>query len=76
MTDAELDELFTFQNCVGVPNQRFQEIRDDAKKLAWCINKNGGLQSDKDLSIEKLRECVHFAIASICFEKKEDKMPY
>ena len=28
------------------------------------------------LVVQKLRECVHFAIASICFEKPEDKLPY
>ncbi len=76
MTDAELDEIFTYQNCANIPPERFQEIRNSAKSLAWSINKNGGVQADKDLAIQKLRECVHFAIASICFEKPEDKMPY
>lgn len=76
MTDAELEEIFTYQNCAGIPEERFTEIRRSAKLLAWSINEHGGLQRDKDIAFQKLRECVHFAIASICFEKSQDQMPY
>jgi len=71
MTDAELEEIFTYQNPSNIDPVRFQEIRDSAKKLAFAINKNGGWSEDKARSIQKLRETVFFAIASIVFEHKD-----
>lgn len=76
MTDAELDELFTYQNPTNIDPCRFDEIRLNAKKLAWSINENGGWSEDKKRAIMKLRECVFFAIASIVFEGNDEKMPY
>lgn len=71
MTDEELEEIFTYQNPSNIDPKRFQEIRNEAKNLAYAINKNGGWTKDKEMAIKKLRECIFYAIASIIFEHKE-----
>lgn len=72
MNDAEINELFTYQNSSHIDPVRFEEIREAAKELAKKINLHGGWADDKKRALQNLRVTVFFAIASICFEHKED----
>lgn len=62
-----IKKLFTYHPASDIELRRFEEIRNGAKELARAIYRNGGTHRGKDIdtSIEKLRECVYFAIASI-----------
>jgi hypothetical protein len=65
--EEKIQNLFTYHPANDVELRRFEEIRECAKQLARAIYRNGGhnRKDDISLSIQKLRECVFFAIASI-----------
>lgn len=58
-------DLFTYHNPANIDPERFLAIRRKAKELAELIKLHGGNWDDQDRAIEKLRECVFYAIASI-----------
>lgn len=65
-------DLFTYHPASNIDPQRFLNIRSKAKELAETIKKDGGNWDDQDRAIEKLRECVFYAIASIAIPEVED----
>jgi|HubBroStandDraft_3_1064219.scaffolds.fasta_scaffold274267_2 hypothetical protein len=79
MNVNDIDILFTYHNPCNVDLIRFDEIRGLAKSLGKSILIHGGKKEDVQRSIEKLRECIFFAIASIVVpelsqEVKENKI--
>lgn len=68
MTPKEIDEIFTYHNPVGIDPERFEKIRNAAKQLGVAILDNGGYKPDVNKSVDKLRECIFYAISSIVFE--------
>ncbi|HEY5235260.1 MAG TPA: hypothetical protein VIJ14_03695 [Rhabdochlamydiaceae bacterium] len=65
----DIDILFTYHTATDVAQTRFTEIREAAKHLGRMILSHGGKEEDKRLSIQKLRESVFYAIASIAVPK-------
>lgn len=65
MTENDIELLFTYHNPVGLDPNRFTEIREAAKLLGLSILKNGGKESEIEKSIDQLRKCVFYAVASI-----------
>lgn len=68
-TNENIDSLFTYHNPSGIDPMRFEKIREAAKELGRMIVENGGNEFDEDLAIQKLRECVYYAVASIVVPK-------
>lgn len=68
MKEKDIEEFFTYHPPVGDQAERYQEIREAAKVLAYTINKNCEDSADKSAAIRKLRECVMTANASIALE--------
>lgn len=58
-------DIFTYHTADNISITRFKEIRDSAKILHNKILINGENEQDIERAIEKLRECVFYAIASI-----------
>lgn len=71
--DRHVDLLFDYHNPSDVAAERFSDIRLAAKVLARTIIKHGGhdRMRDIDRSIDKIREAVFYAIASIVIPKEE-----
>jgi len=61
----DIDNLFTYHNPSDLDPNRFTLIREAAKSLGKIIIENGGKESDIEKSLNKLRESVFYAIASI-----------
>lgn len=72
-TNNDIDLLFTYHNPQHIDPTRFTNIRSMANKLAKEIIENGGSDVDVSRSIQKLRECVFYAIASIAVPELSDK---
>jgi hypothetical protein len=64
MNDNDIEILFTYHNPQGLEPEMFDELRNTAKILGKIILKNGKTK-DKEKSVQKLRECIYYAIASI-----------
>lgn len=65
LTESDIDLLFTYHNPQHINPERFTEIRKAAKELALKILAHGGSEKDIVKSINKLRESLFYAIASI-----------
>jgi hypothetical protein len=65
MNNKDIEAIFTYHNPAGIDVNRFTLIREAAKHLGIMILENGGTIRDVNIAISKLRECIHFAIASI-----------
>lgn len=61
----DIDTLFKYHNPSDIDVTRFAKIREAAKELGCMIIEHGGKDVDQERSIQKLRECVFYAIASI-----------
>lgn len=68
-TEKDIENLFKYHNPPNIDVNRFQFIRDAAKELGKSIIKNGGNEHDVERSLQKLRETVFYAIASIVVPK-------
>lgn len=68
-TNENIDSLFTYHNPSGIDLMRFEKIREAAKELGRMIVEHGGNEADEERAIQKLRECVFYAIASIVVPK-------
>ncbi len=64
-TEDHMDILFTYHNPQHMNPDRFTKIRNLANLLGKSIIENGGCECDIERSIQKLREAVFYAIASI-----------
>ena len=73
MNDKTIDTLFTYHAALDLDVKQFEELRTGAKVLGKLMIKYGKRQDDTSLAIQKLRESLHFAIASIVVP--EDKQP-
>ncbi len=60
-----IENIFTYHNPTNIDQIRFEEIRAAAKVLGNKIMEHGGIDSEKERAIHKLRECVFYSIASI-----------
>lgn len=69
MTVVEIDDMFTYHPPTEGQPERYQQIRDKAKELAFVIVKCTPASADQSAAIRKLRECVMTANASIALEK-------
>jgi hypothetical protein len=65
-TNKDIETLFTYHNPIDIDPQRFVNIRLSAMNLANAIVNYGGKEMDIDIALLKLRECVFYAIGSIC----------
>lgn len=72
MKSEDIEILFTYHNPAGIDPNRFTEIREAAKVLAHKILEHGGKDADSARAIQKLRECVYYAIASIVLPDFEE----
>lgn len=65
ITNAELENWFTYHALKGNQGDRYIAIRDKAKELAVLIVASTPSSADQTAAIRKLRECVMTANASI-----------
>lgn len=65
ITNAELENWFTYHAPKGNQGDRYIAIRDKAKELAVLIVASTPSSADQTAAIRKLRECVMTANASI-----------
>lgn len=65
----DIEALFAYHDSTDIDTERFAMIRESAKILGKQIIKYGGEEDDIEVSIQKLRECVYYAIASIVVPK-------
>jgi hypothetical protein len=68
ITQADIENIFTYHAPKGDQPQRYQVIRDAAKTLALVIVANTQSSADQTAAIRLLRECVMTANASIALE--------
>ena len=61
-TEQDIDLLFTPQH---INPERFTDIRSLANQLGKTILQHGGTNSDIERSLQRLRECVFYAIEAI-----------
>ncbi len=69
----DIDKIFTYHTADDVAVEHFQEIRDAAKVLGYCIMNKPGARADKERAILKLRECVFYAIASLAIPHEDSE---
>lgn len=65
----DIENLFTYHDVGEIETDGFQYIRESAKGLGRQIIKHGVDEQDIERAIQKLRECVYYAIASIVVPK-------
>jgi len=68
ITQADVENIFTYHAPKGDQPQRYQAIRDAAKNLALVIVANTQSSADQTAAIRLLRESVMTANASIALE--------
>ena len=68
ITQADVENIFTYHTPIGDQPQRYQAIRDAAKNLALVIVANTQSSADQTAAIRLLRESVMTANASIALE--------
>ncbi len=71
MTEAEIEEMFTYHAPRPGQPERYQAIRDAAKHLALVIIANTPRSADQSAAIRELRLCVMTANASIALESTD-----
>lgn len=72
ITERDIDKIFNYYDAKDIPPKVFSDIRAFAKLLGKAIINNGITMHDKHMSIQRLRECVFYAIASIVVPKLGD----
>lgn len=70
MLEKEIETMFTYHPPQGDQPERYQAIRDAAKKFAMVVADNTRKGPDQTAAIRKLRECVMTANAAIALEGK------
>ena len=71
LSEEDIDTLFTYHNPVNVDPISFEEIRNTAKVLGKIILKHSKNDKDMARSLNKLRESIYYAIASIVVPEVE-----
>lgn len=73
MNDKTIDTLFTYHAAPDLDVKQFEELRAAAKVLGKLMIKYGKRSDDTNLAIQKLRESLHFSIASIVVPQDEQQ---
>jgi hypothetical protein len=68
-TKKDIQALFTYHSPINIDVSRFERIREDARRLGETIIACSEPNIDQERSIQKLRDCVYLAIASIVVPK-------
>lgn len=68
--NEQIEKYFTYQPPIAGNLPKFTKIRDKAKELAYILDENCPASSEKSKSLDKLREVVMWANASIIVNKE------
>ena len=69
MTDAQIDNIFTYHAPVGDQVERYQDLRDQAKAMAYMIQRACPESREKSLAITSLQQAIMWANASIAINE-------
>ena len=72
ITHKNVNEFFTWQPPSGTQPQRYEMIREAARRLALEILEHTQVCADQQAALRKLRECVMTANAAIALEHLDD----
>lgn len=68
--NEHIEKAFTYQPPVAGNLPKFTKIRDKAKELAYILDENCPSSFEKSNALDKLREVVMWANASIIVNKE------
>lgn len=71
MNEKTIETLFTYHTTTVESIKQLEELRSIAKDLGKLMIKYGKRQGDMQTAIQKLRESVYFATASIVVPQDE-----
>lgn len=71
MNQFEIEQNFTYHAPSIDKIKKYEEIRQMAKHFAYLLESLCPASPDKNISFEKLRECVMWANAAIATEKEK-----
>ena len=63
--DKDIEDRFTYHSPKGDQPEKYKEIRDRAKELAYLLNSVVPQGREKALAMTKLEECVFWSNAGI-----------
>lgn len=71
MNKDQIDEIFTYHKPFGDQPQKYEELRQKARQLAYLINDTCPESREKSLAITNLQQAIMWANASIAINEKE-----
>ncbi len=69
MTNAQVENVFTYHKPFGTQQIRYENLRRQARILAHLINDTCPESREKSIAFTKLQECVQMANASIAINE-------
>ena len=69
--DQNIENQFVYHKPFGDQTERYQQIRDEGKKLALLITKYCPPSNERYLALSKLRESIMWANAAIACNEKD-----
>ena len=75
MTDAQIDNIFTYHRPHGNQPGRYEHLRNQAKHLAHAINNSCPESREKILAITNLQQAIMWANAAISLNEADPSEP-
>jgi hypothetical protein len=68
----DIDKTFTYHKPFGTQAERYQLLRDEAKKLAYMIEGNCPDSREKSLALTSLQQTIMWANAAIAINEVDE----